>query len=153
MKGTKKSQLQPRQLARLRQALPQRRRSVSRSNQLPKHPLQPQNSRYPRNSTRRRRRNRQRSRIVTILVIETVAMLESLEIIGIIATTGTIATIVITETTRAAEIIESTLHRSTLQMVATCQGMCQQSLGRLKSNRGARSSRSLEKLGNLEYAW
>lgn len=80
-------------------------------------------------------------------------MFESLEIIGIIETTATIETIATAEIRRAAETIESHHHISTLQTVEICQEMCQQSPGRLRSNRGARSSRSLENPGNLEYVW
>lgn len=80
-------------------------------------------------------------------------MHERAEIIGIIETTETIATTVTAEMSRAAESIESMLQTSTLQMVEICQETCQQSPGRRRSNRGARSSKSLGNLENLEYEW
>lgn len=81
---------------------------------------------------------------------ETVAIFETTETIE---TTVTIVIIVTAEISRAAEIIETTLHTGTWQTVEICQEMCRQSPGRSRSNRGARSSRSLENPENLEFAW
>lgn len=156
MRGMMNSKCYLRRVARRQQAPRQKRRSALRLSQSRKHPSRLQNLIYPQNSTRLRRRIHRRSRAVTtpeigsVVIVETIETIETAEIAEMLETFGTTGTV---GTPRAVETMESTHHTSMLQTVEICQETCRRSPGQPKSSRGAKNSRSLGNLENLECVW